>query len=115
MRKGETMIQYACDLSTLKSKNKMRFEVNKRWILLVFADGLPYAIADKCPHQGYSLMTGKYENGIIACKEHGLQIDVRTGKVVNPLKAAALRMDESEHSIKTYQIIVENDKVYFVL
>ena len=109
------MLQYACDLSTLQSKNKIRLMINNRPVLLVIADGLPFAIADKCPHQGYSLLTGKFDNGIIACKEHGLQIDVRTGKVVNPLKAAALRMDESEHAIKTYELFVENDKVYFVL
>ncbi|PKK97705.1 MAG: hypothetical protein CVV57_10940 [Tenericutes bacterium HGW-Tenericutes-2] len=109
------MLQYACDLSTLQSKNKVRLMINNRPVLLVISDGLPFAIADKCPHQGYSLFTGKYDNGIIACKEHGLQIDVRTGKIVNPLKAAALRMDESEHTIKTYELFVENDKVYFVL
>lgn len=109
------MLQYACDLSTLKAKNKIRLIINNKPVLLTMAFDKPYAIADKCPHQGFSLFTGKYEDGIIACKEHGLQIDVRTGKVVNPLKANALRMDESEHAIKTYQVIVENDKVYFVL
>lgn len=109
------MLQFACDISTLESKKKIRLVINNRPVLLLFADNTPYAIADKCPHQGFSLFTGKYENGIIACKEHGLQIDIRTGKVVNPLKAQALRMDETEHSIKTYDVKVENGKVYIIL
>lgn len=109
------MFHYACDLSTLKEKKKMRVIINNRPILLVIHHELPYAVADKCPHQGFSLFTGKYENGIIGCKEHGLQIDVTTGNVTNPLKAKALRMEEQDQSIKTYKTVVEDGKVMIEL
>lgn len=105
------MAQYVCDMETLISKKKMRVMVNNRPVLLAIHNGVPYAVADKCPHQGFSLFTGKYDQGIISCKEHGLQIDITTGLVVNPLKAKALRMDEQDHAIKTYQVLIENDKI----
>lgn len=109
------MYHYACEFSTLAEKKKMRVIINNRPILLVIHQEHPYAIADKCPHQGYSLFTGKYDSGIIACKEHGLQIDVTSGNVANPLKAKALRMEEQDQSIKTYKTIVDDGKVMIEL
>jgi len=109
------MAQYVCDLSTLEAKKKIRLIINNKPVLFLVHNHLPYAIADKCPHQGSSLLTGKYEDGIIACKEHGLQIDVTTGRVTNPLKADALRMDSQDHEIKTYQTFLEDGKVMIEL
>jgi len=38
-----------------------------------------YALADSCPHQGASLVTGKLDGGALSCRAHGLRFDLATG------------------------------------
>jgi 3-phenylpropionate/trans-cinnamate dioxygenase ferredoxin subunit len=38
-----------------------------------------HAIADSCPHQGASLVSGKLEGGAVSCRAHGLRFDLTTG------------------------------------
>ena len=38
-----------------------------------------HAMEDACPHAGFPLSKGRFEDGIIACAAHGLRYDVRTG------------------------------------
>lgn len=38
-----------------------------------------HAIADSCPHQGASLVTGKLDGGAVSCRAHGLRFDLTTG------------------------------------
>lgn len=81
-------------------------------VFVALADGKAYAIADKCPHMGFLLSPGKYEGGVVACKEHGIEIDVKTGEVRNTSKADYLKMSEYDRSVKTYRVVVENGNVY---
>lgn len=55
-------------------------------ILIANVEGTLYAIPDKCPHMGLSLAEGSISNGIITCRHHGAQFDVRTGKAVKNAK-----------------------------
>jgi 3-phenylpropionate/trans-cinnamate dioxygenase ferredoxin component len=106
------MLHYALEWTTLLEKKKTRVLVNNKPVVFAIADGKAYAVADKCPHMGFAISPGKYENGILACKEHGLEIDVRTGLVHNPAKADFLKLSEYDRSVKTYRVVVENGKVY---
>ena len=38
-----------------------------------------HAMEDACPHAGFALSKGRFENGVIVCAAHGLRYDVRTG------------------------------------
>lgn len=38
-----------------------------------------YAMEDACPHAGFPLSEGSFENCVIVCKAHGWPFDVRTG------------------------------------
>ena len=44
-------------------------------------DGL-FAVEDSCPHAQQSLSTGKVDGTLLTCRHHGVQIDLRTGRVV---------------------------------
>ena len=71
-----------------------------------------YAIQDKCPHRGSSLLSGKLENGVIVCKDHGLPISVETGEVTDMNKAEFLRLDEYSLSVRKFKTVVKDGKVY---
>ena len=38
-----------------------------------------YAMEDACPHAGFPLSRGTFENCVIVCQAHGWPFDVRTG------------------------------------
>lgn len=106
------MYTLAYDWAQLLERKKVRVQLGPRVILLLAFDEKAYAIADKCPHKGYPLSTGRYENGLLQCKEHGLEIDIRTGIAVNNSKTCSLIPNTQERAIKTYQTKIENGKVY---
>jgi len=54
-------------------------EVDGHKIALFNVDGTFYAVADKCPHHGASMLEGKLEGCILECALHGLGFDLRTG------------------------------------
>jgi len=100
------------DWAQLNEKKKVRVQLGPRALLLLAFEDKVYAIADKCPHKGYPISTGHFDNGQIQCKEHGLEIDIRTGIAVNNSKTCLLIPNRQERAIKTYQTKIENGKVY---
>ena len=106
------MRHLVCELTVLQERQKLRVQVENRGILVAIADGVPHAIADKCPHHGSPLSGGRYEGGVIRCKEHGLEVDVRTGAVANPAKADFLRIDPLDREVRTFPVVVVDGKVY---
>jgi 3-phenylpropionate/trans-cinnamate dioxygenase ferredoxin component len=101
-----------CAWSALQERGKTKTMVSGKPVFVALADGTAYAIADKCPHMGFLLSPGKYADGLITCKEHGIEIDVKTGEVRNVQKADFLKMSEYDRSIKTYKVVVENGNIY---
>ncbi|MFA5007047.1 MAG: Rieske 2Fe-2S domain-containing protein [Candidatus Izemoplasmatales bacterium] len=101
-----------CSWNALLERKKVRFQAGTRFVLVAVADGRPCAIADKCPHMGFPLSGGRYEDGVIRCKEHGLEIDVRTGLVANGVKADFLKLGPLDRSVRTYPAVVEDGNVF---
>jgi 3-phenylpropionate/trans-cinnamate dioxygenase ferredoxin subunit len=68
------------------------------------AEGL-FAVEDLCPHAEQPLSTGKAEGNLLTCKHHGVQIDLRTGRVVESMGFLGLQplnvfaVEEAEGSI----------------
>jgi len=65
--------------------------IKGRDILIVrTAEGL-FALEDLCPHAEQPLSTGKAEGTLLTCKHHGVQVDLRTGRVVESMGFLGLR------------------------
>ena len=109
------MEHYVTDIKTLKEEKVMQVEVLYRMILLILTEDEIYAIEDRCPHLGISLSTGKIVSDTIKCKDHGLAISLKSGQVISENQANYLRLDTTNRQIKTYPVVVKQDKVYLRL
>lgn len=106
------MEYYVTDVKTLKTAGKMQVEVAYRMILIIYTEDGIYAIQDECPHKGVTLSTGTIKDDTIRCKEHGLPISFKTGVVSSDRQAEFLRMDKASRRIKTYPVVIKDDKIY---
>ena len=71
---------------------KKKFTLNNKTILLANVDGAYYALDNRCPHMGGSLLGGDLEGATLACPRHGAKFDVRTGKNVGNAKLAFIQV-----------------------
>jgi nitrite reductase/ring-hydroxylating ferredoxin subunit len=106
------MFQYVIDWTSLQERGKFRIQIKNRALLVCAIEGMAYTILDKCPHLGFPLSLGKFENGVIQCKEHALEINVKTGTVLNLQKADFLKLSEYDRFVRTFSTKVEDGKVY---
>lgn len=106
------MYTMAYDWTQLVEKKKVRVMLGNRALLLFAFEDKAYAISDKCPHMGHPISTGRCEQGIIQCKEHGLEIDIRTGFALPTPKTSLLIPNPKERLIRTFPTKIENGKVY---
>lgn len=104
-----------CTWADLDAKGKIGVTVNERTIMVAAFEGKAYAIQDKCPHMGAPLSVGKYKDGIIQCKAHGLKIDVSTGKVVDNMMSKILTPKQEQKSVRTFTTTVEEGDVFIEL
>jgi len=93
----------ATDTTGLSVGSKKMVVVDGKEILLTNIDGSYYAIANKCPHMGGSLVKGTLEDGIITCPRHGSKFDVKTGRAVGGPKILFMKFnvkDDSSYPVK---------------
>ena len=50
-------------------------------VALFNVGGEIHALDDSCPHAGSSLAAGRFDGAVVACRGHGLRVDVRTGRM----------------------------------
>ena len=67
------------------------------------ADGVWYALADRCSHGDIALTKGDVEGCTVECLGHGSPFDLRTGR---PLKLPATE------PVAVYPVTVDGDCVY---
>lgn len=60
-------------------------------ILVCNSGGEFFAVENRCTHQGAELEGGRLRNNMIACPEHGVLFDVRSGCGKGPLGRVPLR------------------------
>jgi len=89
---------------------KIRILVEGTPILLVNVNGIYYALEDKCPHMGASLMHGRLDGNHIICPLHKARFDVTTGKNVSDAKIAFLKMKVKD--CVTFDVTIENDELF---
>lgn len=62
-------------------------DVRGKHVLLVKHEGQFFAFQSLCPHQAIPLIEGKFEDGILTCRAHHWEFDVKTGRGSTPLIA----------------------------
>src|SRR4051794_1081950 len=72
-------------------------------------NGVPIAMADRCPHRFVPLHLGQRHGDVIQCAYHGLRFDSTGACVLNPCGDVIPKAAR----VKTYPI-VEKDKLLFV-
>ena len=103
----------ATDTTGLTEGMKKMVVVDGREILFTNINNSYYAISNKCPHMGGSLVEGSLENGIITCKRHGAKFDVKTGKNVGDAKILFLNFNVNDD--QSYPVKVEGNDIFIEL
>ncbi len=76
-------------------------------VALANVDGIVYAFADSCRHEGGPLSSGVLRDDVVTCPWHGWAYNVRSGKSVVP--PVGLRLATYPVLIEDGQIVVEID------
>jgi toluene monooxygenase system ferredoxin subunit len=99
----DAVFHRVCTSDDIWAGDMQVFEVEGTQILLVRTEaGELSAIQHFCPHQQVPLIDGSLEGEVLTCGAHLWEVNVLTGKGVNP-----------EHAeIARYPIKVEDDQVY---
>ncbi|MCJ7696687.1 MAG: Rieske 2Fe-2S domain-containing protein [Anaerolineaceae bacterium] len=84
---------------------KVRVQVEGKSILLVNLDGEFFALDNKCPHLGGSLVEGDLKDGCIVCPKHGAAFDVKTGENRGNAKIAFVKMKVAD--AKRYDLKID--------
>ncbi len=96
-------------LKEVKENGKLRVEHENFALLLTYFEGKVFAMNDKCPHLGTSLVKGTFVDGIVTCKAHHTMINVKNGEIVG--KPTILFMKFPVKNAKTYSVKLEGDNV----
>ena len=81
----ELTYRQVCNLDDLWAGEMQTYTVDGTEILLVHTEcGEVRAIQAVCPHQRVPLVDGMLEGSVLTCSAHLWQVDVITGKGVNP-------------------------------
>ena len=78
------------------------FFVGTEAIAVCRVGGEFYAFRDECTHQSFTLSDGDLEGGRVACRYHGAEFDIKTGR--------ALCLPATE-ALETYPVRVEGDDI----
>ena len=98
------------EMKDFDNNTTLRVKYDDEWVLLCKNNEEVFAISDKCPHMGTSLFKGTFENGIVTCKSHKAQIDVRTGEIIEKAKILFVKMPTKK--AKTYKVIIREDNIF---
>ena len=72
-------MHYVSSASTLARVGKIVVEIDEKDILILWNNGSPVAMDDKCIHRGRSLSDGVLLNGRIVCAGHQWAFDLTNG------------------------------------
>ncbi len=84
----------------LKAKGRKVIRRDGRQILLIARDGQVFAIANRCPHEGYPLSEGTEGPGcVLTCNWHNWKFDLRTGEALvgrDPVRVYPVMVKDGE-------------------
>lgn len=91
------------DVGTLQqiANRGIRFvEVGDREVLLYREDNMIVAMSGNCTHAFASLRDGTVENGVITCRRHGAQFDLKTGKSLSSMCPSLPRFEVQMNGVR---------------
>lgn len=91
-----------CATAEVAEDTALRVEAGDLTLAVYNVEGAFYVTDDHCTHGPGSLSEGYLDGCVIECDFHGGTFDIRTGEVVGP---------PCMIPIKTYPVVVENDRV----
>ncbi|MDD4312752.1 MAG: Rieske 2Fe-2S domain-containing protein [Eubacteriales bacterium] len=97
------------EVDALQPGEKKVFPVQGKTILLVNLDGEFFALDNKCPHLGGSLVEGNLDGATLSCPRHGARFDVRSGKNVGSAKIAFIQMKVAD--AKKFPVKIEGKDI----
>ncbi|HTT98597.1 MAG TPA: Rieske (2Fe-2S) protein [Rhizomicrobium sp.] len=84
----------------LKAKNRKVVRLNGKQILMIASGGEIFAIANRCPHEGYPLSEGTEGlECILTCNWHNWKFDLRTGAALvgrDPVRTHTVELRDGE-------------------
>jgi nitrite reductase/ring-hydroxylating ferredoxin subunit len=69
----------AGSLEELKAKGRLVLHGGHRPILVIYDCGRVFALDNRCPHMGFPLERGTFEDGILTCHWHHARFDLESG------------------------------------
>lgn len=93
----------------LQPGEKKKISLDGKEILLVNIEGMFYAVDNKCPHMGGSLVEGNLEGSNVVCPKHGSAFNVKTGEVMESGKMFFI--DVKVKNLKAYPVKVEGEDI----
>jgi nitrite reductase/ring-hydroxylating ferredoxin subunit len=69
----------AGSLEELKAKGRLVVHGSHRPILVIYDRGRVFALDNRCPHMGFPLERGSFEDGILTCHWHHARFDLESG------------------------------------
>src|SRR5262249_18671931 len=70
---------FAGSLDELKTNGRLVVHGSHRPILVVYDRGRIFALDNRCPHMGFPLERGSFEDGILTCHWHHARFDLESG------------------------------------
>jgi nitrite reductase/ring-hydroxylating ferredoxin subunit len=83
----------AGSLHDLERDGRLLTKVGTMPVLVVWHEGVPYAIEDRCPHLGFPLRQGTIEAGLVTCHWHHARFDLSSGCTLDPWADDAIAFD----------------------
>jgi nitrite reductase/ring-hydroxylating ferredoxin subunit len=71
-------------IDDLRRDGRLLTKVGSLPVLVVWHDGQPFAIEDRCPHLGFPLHQGTVESGLVTCHWHHARFDLASGCTLDP-------------------------------
>jgi 3-phenylpropionate/trans-cinnamate dioxygenase ferredoxin subunit len=91
-------------------------EINDHEFLIARVEDNYYVSDNRCPHMGGNLSNGNLEGTVITCPRHHSQFDLIDGHVIrwtdwSGLKLTASKIFKSPRNLKTYEVMIDGDKI----
>jgi nitrite reductase/ring-hydroxylating ferredoxin subunit len=91
-----------CSTADVTPGNALKVETGDLILSVFNVDGEFFVTDDTCTHGPGSLSEGYIDGDVVECNFHNGQFNIKTGEVVSP---------PCMIPVKTYRVVVENDRV----
>src|SRR5688572_16673584 len=92
-------------LADLEAEGFITTKIGSQPICVVWSEGEPFAVDDRCPHMGFPLHKGTVENGLLTCHWHHARFDLASGGTLDPWA----------DDVRAYRVEVVGDRVLVIV